>query len=90
MGQRVGYVRVSTVDQNTARQLDGVPLDKMFTDHASGKDTRRPQLAAAVEPEEVAEEGRQPQRGLVDRRVRLLARGCLHESNSCTHAIIAA
>lgn len=49
MGQRVGYVRVSTVDQNTARQLDGVPLDKMFTDHASGKDTSRPQLGAALD-----------------------------------------
>lgn len=43
-GQRIGYVRVSTVDQNTARQLDGVPLDRVFTDKASGKDTQRPQL----------------------------------------------
>ena len=47
-GQRVGYRRVSTVDQNTARQLDGVEVDKMFTDHASGKDTGRPQLAEAL------------------------------------------
>jgi DNA invertase Pin-like site-specific DNA recombinase len=43
-GQVVGYVRVSTVDQNTERQLDGLALDKVFTDHASGKDTSRPQL----------------------------------------------
>ena len=49
MGQRVGYQRVSTVDQNTDRQLDGVELDKVFTDKASGKDTRRPQLAACLE-----------------------------------------
>ncbi len=47
-GQLVGYVRVSTEDQNTARQLDGVVVDKMFTDHASGKDTSRPQLAEAL------------------------------------------
>lgn len=46
---RIGYVRVSTVDQNTARQLDGVSVDKVFTDHASGKDTARPQLGAALD-----------------------------------------
>jgi DNA invertase Pin-like site-specific DNA recombinase len=49
MGQRVGYQRVSTVDQNTERQLDGVGVDKMFTDKASGKDTNRPELARALE-----------------------------------------
>jgi len=47
-GQRVGYVRVSTVDQNTERQLDGVEVAKMFTDRASGKDAKRPQLQAAL------------------------------------------
>lgn len=47
-GQRIGYKRVSTLDQNTARQLDGVPLDKTFEDKASGKDTQRPQLQAAL------------------------------------------
>jgi len=49
MGQRVGYQRVSTVDQNTARQLDGVQLDKVFTDKASGKDANRPELARVLE-----------------------------------------
>ncbi|WP_046301330.1 recombinase family protein [Mycobacterium sp. UM_Kg27] len=49
VGQRIGYQRVSTVDQNTDRQLDGVELDKMFTDKASGKDTLRPQLAACLD-----------------------------------------
>jgi DNA invertase Pin-like site-specific DNA recombinase len=49
MGQRIGYRRVSTVDQNTGRQLDGVELDKVFTDEASGKDANRPELARAVE-----------------------------------------
>jgi DNA invertase Pin-like site-specific DNA recombinase len=48
-GKRVGYIRVSTVDQNTERQLDGVVVDKKYTDKASGKDTKRPQLQAALE-----------------------------------------
>lgn len=48
-GKRIGYVRVSSVDQNDARQLDGVDLDKVFTDKASGKDTDRPQLKAMRE-----------------------------------------
>lgn len=43
-GQLVGYLRVSSVDQNAIRQLDGLELDRRFTDHASGKDTQRPQL----------------------------------------------
>jgi DNA invertase Pin-like site-specific DNA recombinase len=47
-GQTVGYVRVSTADQNTERQLDGLQLDKVFTDHASGKDTDRPQFQAML------------------------------------------
>ena len=47
-GQRIGYIRVSTVDQNTVRQLDGVQLDEIFTDKASGKDTSRPQLEALL------------------------------------------
>ena len=48
-GHRIGYKRVSTVDQNTARQLDGVTVGKMFEDKASGKNTARPQLQAALE-----------------------------------------
>ncbi len=49
MGQRIGYRRVSAVDQNTARQLDGVELDKVFIDQASGKDINRPELARALD-----------------------------------------
>lgn len=45
-GQSVGYVTVSSVDQNLARQLDGIKLDRVFEDKASGKDTKRPALAA--------------------------------------------
>ncbi|MBT2515522.1 recombinase family protein [Arthrobacter sp. ISL-30] len=44
-GQRIGYVRVSTLDQNEKRQLEGQILDRVFTDTASGRDTARPQLA---------------------------------------------
>jgi DNA invertase Pin-like site-specific DNA recombinase len=44
-GQRIGYVRVSTLDQNEKRQLDGQILDRVFTDKASGRDTSRPELA---------------------------------------------
>lgn len=43
-GQRLGYSRVSSFDQNAERQLDGVEIDRVFTDKASGKDTNRPQL----------------------------------------------
>ena len=43
-GQRIGYVRVSSFDQNPERQLEQIQVDKVFTDKASGKDTRRPEL----------------------------------------------
>lgn len=43
-GQNVGYVRVSTLDQNSDRQLDQVNLDRLFEEKASGKDTKRPLL----------------------------------------------
>lgn len=48
-GKRIGYIRVSSIDQNTIRQLDGIQVDKTFTDKASGKDTNRPQLQAALD-----------------------------------------
>jgi len=43
-GQRIGYVRVSTLDQNPERQLEGLDLDRIFIDKASGRDTERPGL----------------------------------------------
>jgi len=49
MAQRIGYQRVSALDQNTDRQLDGVELDKVFTDKASGKDANRPELVRAID-----------------------------------------
>lgn len=47
-GQKIGYVRVSSVGQNTDRQLDGVELDRVFEDKASGKSVERPELAAML------------------------------------------
>ena len=41
-GKRVGYIRVSSFDQNTDRQLEEIQLDKRFIDKASGKDINRP------------------------------------------------
>ena len=44
-GQRIGYIRVSALDQRTDRQLEGEEsLDRVFTDHASGRSTDRPAL----------------------------------------------
>jgi DNA invertase Pin-like site-specific DNA recombinase len=48
-GQRIGYVRVSTVEQNASRQLEGENLDRIFEDKVSGKNTDRPQLQAMLE-----------------------------------------
>jgi DNA invertase Pin-like site-specific DNA recombinase len=49
-GKVVGYRRVSSVDQNESRQLDGIELDKEFTDKASGQSQNgRPQLQAALD-----------------------------------------
>ena len=47
-GQRIGYIRVSSVMQNTDRQLDGISTDLTFEDKVSGKDTNRPQLTAMM------------------------------------------
>ena len=44
LGHRLGYIRVSTLDQSEARQLEGRALEKTFLDKASGKDLSRPQL----------------------------------------------
>lgn len=45
----VGYERVSTAEQNTDHQLQGVATDIVFTDKASGKDTNRPELERALQ-----------------------------------------
>lgn len=43
-GQRVGYVRVSSIDQNTERQTENMQVDQLFIDRTSGKDVKRPEL----------------------------------------------
>lgn len=48
-GKRIGYIRVSTVDQNPDRQLEGVQLDKKFIDFASAKSRDRPALKQLFE-----------------------------------------
>ena len=45
----IGYVRVSSIDQNTDRQLCDIKLKKVFTDKCSGKDVNRPQLKDLME-----------------------------------------
>ena len=47
-GQRIGYIRVSSFDQNPERQLEHVEVARVFTDTASGKDTQRPQLESLL------------------------------------------
>ena len=48
VGQRIGYVRVSSFDQNPERQLESVRVDRQFIDSTSGRDTQRPQLEAML------------------------------------------
>jgi len=47
-GQRIGYIRVSSFDQNPERQLENISVNKVFTDKASGKDTKQPELEALL------------------------------------------
>ena len=52
MGKKLAYIRVSTVEQNLARQEQSIEpfnIDKVFKDKASAKDTNRPQLKALLE-----------------------------------------
>ena len=49
---KVAYIRVSTVEQNEARQLEAMQskgIEKYFTEKVSGKDTNRPQLKAMLD-----------------------------------------
>ena len=44
---KVGYVRISTREQNTARQdvlMEKLGVEKVYTDKLSGKNTERPEL----------------------------------------------
>lgn len=51
-GKNIAYIRVSTIEQNEARQraaLEKYNIDQWFTEKASGKDTNRPKLQAMLE-----------------------------------------
>ena len=48
-GKKIGYVRVSTFDQNPERQLENIEVDKTYTDKASGKDVNRPALQELID-----------------------------------------
>lgn len=48
-GKSIGYIRVSTVDQNAERQLFDVQLDKVFEDKGSDSTIDRPQLKACLD-----------------------------------------
>lgn len=47
MGEKIGYIRISSVDQNEARQeelMSRLGVDRVFIDKVSGKDTNRPEF----------------------------------------------
>jgi len=49
---KIGYVRVSTLEQSTDRQevaLAELKMDKIYIEKASGKDTKRPELIKMLE-----------------------------------------
>lgn len=51
-GKNIAYVRVSTIEQNEARQREALQryeIDKWFIEKASGKDTNRPKLQEMLE-----------------------------------------
>jgi DNA invertase Pin-like site-specific DNA recombinase len=48
-GKIIGYIRVSTFEQNPERQLEGIKLDRSYVDKASGRDANRPQLEALLD-----------------------------------------
>lgn len=48
-GHQIGYIRVSTAGQNTARQLDHLELDTVFEDKASAGSRMRPALTEAIQ-----------------------------------------
>ena len=49
---KVGYVRISTKEQNTARQdaiMEQLGVERVYTDRVSGRDTNRPELQKMME-----------------------------------------
>jgi len=48
-GKKIGYIRVSSIDQNPGRQLEGIELDRTYIEKASGKTTERPKLKEMID-----------------------------------------
>ena len=49
---RIGYIRVSSAEQNTARQevlMEELGVDEVYIDRMSGKDANRPELQKMME-----------------------------------------
>lgn len=49
---KIGYIRVSTQEQNTVRQevlMESLGVDEVYIDHMSGKNTKRPELQRMME-----------------------------------------
>jgi len=49
---KVGYIRISTKEQNTARQdllMKELGVEKVYTDKMSGKDAERPELQKVMD-----------------------------------------
>ena len=49
---KIGYIRISTADQNTARQellMERLGVDEVYIDRMSGKNTNRPELQKMME-----------------------------------------
>lgn len=49
INQKIGYIRVSSIDQNPDRQLQGIELDKKFIDMISGSKLNRPNLDMCIQ-----------------------------------------
>ena len=52
MKTKIGYIRVSTQEQNTIRQevlMETLGVDEVYIDRMSGKDTNRPELQKMME-----------------------------------------
>ena len=49
---KIGYIRISTLDQNTARQevlMEALEVDEIYIDRMSGKSADRPELRRMLE-----------------------------------------
>ena len=48
-GHKIGYVRISNFEQDVDRLLEGIKLDKVFTDKAAENDAKQPEFEALMQ-----------------------------------------